>query len=99
MDYLRFVAVANYFLTYILRYRPQNIYTTTDVTSPPVSTTSPPRQQPPNPHSIINRKALGLDNSDNLSLFSSINGFHGARNPKPPVQPGKLLHVQRFVLS
>lgn len=67
--------------------RPQNVYTTTDVTSPPVTTTSPPRQQPPNPHSIINRKALGLDNSDNLSLFSSINGFHGARNPKPPVQP------------
>ncbi|XP_045176750.2 CCR4-NOT transcription complex subunit 4-like isoform X2 [Mercenaria mercenaria] len=68
------------------QHRPQNIYTT-EVTAPPVNTTSPPRQQQPTSHSIINRKALGLDNTDNLSLFSSINGFHGARNPKPPMQP------------
>ena len=45
------------------------------------------------PHSIMNsinsrRKPLGLDTSDNLSLFSSINGFHGNRNPKPQIQPG-----------
>ncbi|KAL4225087.1 CCR4-NOT transcription complex subunit 4 [Mactra antiquata] len=69
--------------------RSLNIYsTTTDATVPSTNIISPLRHNPPNPHSIINRKALGLDTSDNLSLFSSINGFHGTRNPKPtPLQP------------
>ena len=58
---------------------------------PPVSTPSPRQQQT----SVImgaigsKRKSLGLDNPESLSLFSSINGYHNVRNPKPPVQTGK----------
>ncbi|XP_052244481.1 CCR4-NOT transcription complex subunit 4-like isoform X2 [Dreissena polymorpha] len=55
-------------------------------------TSSPPRLSMKNPEMLLSslgnkRKNLGLNDGDNLSLFSSINGFHGARNPKPHVQP------------
>lgn len=79
-------------LIYMLYYRPVlSNHTSVGDSSPSVSTTSSAAPLS-NPHSILNslgkRKPLGLDNSDSLSLFSSINGFHGNRNPKPPVQPG-----------
>lgn len=50
-----------------------------------------PRQQTQQHQNLINnvsnkRKSLGLDGSDNLSLFSSTNGFNGVRNPKPVSQ-------------
>jgi len=53
----------------------------------PVSVAQP-RLDMKNPHAILN--ALGNKrNGDNLSLFSSINGFHGPRNPKPQIQQGE----------
>ncbi|WAR01692.1 CNOT4-like protein [Mya arenaria] len=71
--------------------RPPSSTTDSVPVSVPV-TSSPPRLSMTSPQALLTslgnkRKQLGLDNSDNLSLFSSINGFHGARNPKPPVQP------------
>ena len=61
------------------------------VVVPPVSTPSPRQQQTSAIMGAIGskRKSLGLDNPESLSLFSSINGYHNVRNPKPPVPTGK----------
>lgn len=60
----------------------------TEPAVPPVSTPSPRQQQTSAIMGAIGskRKSLGLDNPESLSLFSSINGYHNVRNPKPPVQ-------------
>lgn len=60
----------------------------TESVVPPVSTPSPRQQQQSS--AFIGaigskRKSLGLDNPESLSLFSSINGYHNVRNPKPPI--------------
>ena len=63
------------------------------VIPPVVSTPSPRQQQTSAIMGAIGskRKSLGLDNPESLSLFSSINGYHNVRNPKPPVPTGKIV--------